>query len=494
MLDFARLTALAAVASAVCVVVAALSDDRAPSAESWLAIIISVVTAISALIVRAETLEARGDTAGSDLEDTTDANWRASDEAHSMRELIAAREEAVASSRAKSRFLAQMSHEFRTPMTGILGMASLLSDTKLSDEQKSYLTAVEQSAQALLTLVDDILDTSKIEAGKVALTAHAFSIEACVASAIELLTPLAAAKGLTISLTVSPDVPAHVSGDERRVRQIVLNLLSNAVKFTSTGGVTVRVSFADAGEGAEPNVTIAVADTGPGLSQSELGRLFGEFEVAGPAYARRDDSSGLGLALSRKLARAMGGDIRAESTLGEGATFTVVLVLPRAEAGQLGQPLERGGDIAGELDMSGLRVLIAEDNPISALLARRVVERADGLPTVVADGRAAIDAVSAALDAGGGGFDLILMDVLMPDIDGFQATAAIRDRYARDAESRSAPPIIALTANAFAEDRQRCLDAGMDDYLAKPFDAGHLRGIVARWRPRRRSDTAASAA
>jgi PAS domain S-box-containing protein len=516
------------------------------------------------------------------------------------RALAEAGDKAAAGSEAKSRFLAVMSHEMRTPLNGILGMAGLLLDTRLSAEQTTYAKAVKTSGEGLLALIDDILDFSKIEAGRLDFAREPFEVETLVEEVVELLAPRAHGKGIEIVGVVDPTLPRALQGDAARLRQILTNLAANAVKFTEKGGVTIRA--ARDGEA----LVLSVADTGIGIAAEALSRIFGEFEQASAETSRLYGGTGLGLAITRRLAEAMGGSVDVESMAGRGSVFSVALPLigdaePRAlEAPLAGRrvlivspasveaaALEEEARVAGararrvgtvgegaaalareqpdvivadrRLGRAGLRklvaraetleprprcvvlltpqnrgeiaglraagwqaylvrpvrrvsllaqlgtgappavdprmafdettrgsgegprltVLLAEDNPINALLATALIERSGHHVTRVVDGRAAVDAWAAGPSGDGASrFDLVLMDVQMPVLDGTDAAREIRAREAEAGLART--PIVALTANAFVEDRAAVLAAGMDEHLAKPLERDRLQTLLDR--------------
>lgn len=506
---------------------------------------------------------------------------------HAIGHDITGEPQVAESAAAKSRFLATVSHEMRTPLNGVLGMAGLLRDTGLTPEQASYVDAVQTSGEALLSLINEILDFSRIEAGKMDLVEESVEIERLVEGVVELLSPRAQDKGIEIAAMIHPDVPAAVMGDGARLRQILMNLAGNAVKFTASGGVGIRVE-ASAGS----MLMMTVADTGPGIAAERLDAIFEEFEQAEATTARSHGGSGLGLAITRRIVQRMGGTISVMSRPGAGAMFRVAVPLVQAvgaanstqdgpdlsgehivivsaspfEAPFLAERLERlgasvalvtSGDEATERlagatvvmadaglgseacravtaaataagatrrivllspyerrcfgapsdagfdgylikpirtrslaarftgeslperaeqaasparlnktqPLAGCRVLLAEDNPINALLARKLIEAMGGEPLWVQDGRAAVDAVA---ETGARPFALALFDIRMPGLSGLEAIAEVRRYEAARALPRL--PVVALTANAFSEDRAACLAAGFDAFLSKPLE------------------------
>jgi signal transduction histidine kinase/ActR/RegA family two-component response regulator len=388
-----------------------------------------------------------------------------------------ARDAAEAASRVKSQFLANMSHEIRTPMNGVLGMAELLAaDATLNDRQRHYLDVIRDSGESLLRVIDDILDFSKIEAGRLSLNAEEFDLRQRVAMTLGLMETRAHAKGLELTWTVADDVPSWMKGDAARLHQILANLVGNAVKFTERGAVRVTVELAADPRPSEElrRVRIAVSDTGIGIPPTYLPRMFRLFSQEDESNSRRFGGTGLGLAISRQLVELMGGEIGVESEPGKGSTFWFTVPL-----GEAAEPAgaSRPAPVEARTRLSG-RVLVVEDEPTNRLLARETLRVLGCVPEAVEDGQAALDWL--AREA----CDVVLMDCQMPGLDGFETTARIRERGCL-ARNGGRIPIVALTASALSGDRDRCLAAGMDDYLSKPFSREALRATLLRWLPAR---------
>ncbi|TNF20056.1 MAG: PAS domain-containing hybrid sensor histidine kinase/response regulator [Rhodobacteraceae bacterium] len=376
-------------------------------------------------------------------------------------EMAAARIAAESSERAKSAFLATMSHEIRTPMNAVIGMADLLCETALDADQRLYADTIRTSAEALLKIINDILDLSKLEAGRLSIDPVDFAPGPCVLDAVDLLRPRAEAKGLELAVEFRTRLPAMLHGDDGRLRQILVNLTGNAIKFTEQGSVTILVSHRR--RGAEVWLRIEVRDTGIGIPSEKCTRIFDPFAQADAATTRRFGGTGLGLAISRLLARQMGGDISLESHPGQGSCFRVEVQLHPARG-------LRAPEALPEADLSalaGLRVLLAEDNGTNRLLVQSFLKGTGVLLEMAPNGRIAVERAAAEV------FDVILMDLSMPELDGLGATRAIRARGGHH------PRIVALTANAFASDRKDCHDAGMDAFLSKPVRKPELLATLA---------------
>ena len=385
--------------------------------------------------------------------------------------LSAARLEAESANRAKSAFLANMSHEIRTPFHGMLGMMSLLQDARLTPQQAGFLETAKESAQHLLSILNDILDISQLETGKLQVSPEPVDLLQLITDVGALMRVQAQAKGLTMRVAVAPDVPRWVRADGTRVKQILFNLLSNAVKFSNSGGVELA-----AGVTATGGLEFTVSDTGIGMDEATLARLFQRFMRADESTSRRHGGTGLGLEISRDLARVMGGDITVRSKPGAGSSFTVSLPLlatEPAQAASLPAPMVAAGATPGAPPVNArrLRVLVAEDHPVNRAYLEAVLDKLGHEAVFSEDGDGAVRAIEAQA------FDVVLMDLHMPGMDGFAAARAIRAMPG----ARGRVPIVALTADAFREARDRAREAGMDGFLTKPAHLPQLRDVLARY-------------
>ncbi len=383
----------------------------------------------------------------------------AAEEAEKLRQQEQA---AVAANQAKSAFLAMMSHEIRTPMNAVIGLSSALLSSNLDAEQHRVVDTIHESSNSLLRLLNDILDISKLDAGKVEFEAAPFAPAALLDHVVSVVEAKALEKGLSIRTSADGDLPAVLVGDQTRIRQVLLNLMTNAIKFTESGFVGIKTSCT-ARTAQHATIECTISDTGIGIAADQVNRLFSEFSQADSSITRRFGGTGLGLAISKRIIEQMGGKIRVESVMGEGTNFIVTLTLPVADASALGinQARATTDEFIGMLARAArpLQILLAEDNPTNQLVFTKLMEGCNVYIVVAETGRQALEQAQHRT------FDVVFMDMRMPEMDGLDASRAIRALGGTWADI----PIIALTANAFADDIRACREAGMDEFLSKPI-------------------------